>query len=331
MRTPRVLLSALIAVLLPACGRSGEGAAPSTVAAADSIATDTLYGTPPADIVRVTPVEIDVPNLPAGLDGTRIAVLSDFQLGLWSDNAAVAEAAVKKAAQSGADVVVLLGDYIARGNDTVQLARVLAPLRGKPAFAVLGDRDIRSDSTEAHAAHTLRQAGVLVLRHETAPFVRGGDTLRFAGLDPHLLGRGSAEQEWAVASLGGSRTVLLSHVPGLVPRVEQTPYAAALAGHTFCGNVEIAGTPRLSWLNSEILANVQTPGVPRLYRIGKTTLFVTCGTGYSFVPVRFGAPPEVGLVTLRRSGAAPAEAPAPPPIDSLLRQYERADTGRKAQ
>ena len=46
----------------------------------------------------------------------------------------------------------------------------------------------------------------------------------------------------------------------------------------------------LSWLNSEILAHVQTPGVPRLYRIGKTTLFVTCGTGYSFVPVRFGTP-----------------------------------------
>lgn len=328
MRTSRVLFSALFTLLLPACGRSGEGVPASRAVAADSVATDTLYGTPPAHIVRVTPVEIEVLNLPAGLDGTRIAVLSDLQLGLWSDNAAVAGAAVKKAIESGADAIVLLGDYIARGGDTLELARVLAPLRGRPAFAVLGDRDIRSDSTEIRAAHALRQAGVVLLRQETAPLVRGRDTLRFAGLTPHLLGRGAAEQEWAIASLGGPRTVLLSHVPGLVPRVEQTPYAAALAGHTFCGDVEVAGTPRLSWLNSEIFSGVQTPGVPRLYRIGKTTLFVTCGTGYSFVPVRFGTPPEVGLVTLRTSAASAATTPAQPPIDSLLQQYDRADTAK---
>ncbi|HYJ80316.1 MAG TPA: hypothetical protein VEW03_11965, partial [Longimicrobiaceae bacterium] len=59
-----------------------------------------------------------------------------------------------------------------------------------------------------------------------------------------------------------------------------------------------------------------------------TTLFATCGTGYGFVPVRFGAPPEVALVTLRAVGGVPRSdsAGAQADVDSLIRTYQQRDT-----
>ena len=59
-------------------------------------------------------------------------------------------------------------------------------------------------------------------------------------------------------------------------------------------------------------------------------MFVTCGTGYGFVPVRFGAPPEVALVTLHpvlppNATAAAARADSAS-LDTLLQRYQRSDT-----
>ncbi|MBD0319984.1 MAG: hypothetical protein ICV87_06610, partial [Gemmatimonadetes bacterium] len=78
------------------------------------------------------------------------------------------------------------------------------------------------------------------------------------------------------------------------------------------------------------------PGTPnpesrRIYRVRGSTLFITCGLGYGFVPVRFGYPPEVALVTLRgfSSKAKTDSAAAPPPeanVDSLIQVYQRRDT-----
>jgi hypothetical protein len=63
-------------------------------------------------------------------------------------------------------------------------------------------------------------------------------------------------------------------------------------------------------------------------------MFVTCGTGYGFVPVRFGAPPEVALVTLHpvlppnAAGAADSAAARADSIsmDTLLRRYQAGDS-----
>ena len=110
-------------------------------------------------------------------------------------------------------------------------------------------------------------------------------------------------------------------------------YPIVLAGHTFCGQVEVPGTPRLAWFNTTVLPGTPEPGKTRIWRIRGATVFATCGLGYSFVPVRFGAPPEVALITLRAVGRGPAtdSAKAPPQTntDSLIRVYQTRDsTGR---
>jgi hypothetical protein len=116
----------------------------------------------------------------------------------------------------------------------------------------------------------------------------------------------------------------------LASRAPNSRFPGTLAGGTFCGRVEVPGTPRLSWVTETALPSAAVRGVPRLFRSGRNVMFVTCGVGYGFVPIRFGAPPEVALVTLHVSGLArPAETVAVADsvnIDTLLQRYQGQDT-----
>lgn len=334
-------LALLLPAALAACGDDVAGGRTARIPASEP-EEETLYGAPAAENLRVVPVEVEVPDLPEGWDGMRVAALSDFQLGLWEDNADVAAAAVRRAVQERPDLVVLLGDYVARGEQTAALNRVLAPLRGRLTMAVLGDRDKRdpeelqggeADSTALAIVRTLQQNGVVVLSNERGRMVRGGDTAYVAGLDPYVARKPEWRQAEIFASIprAGSTPLVLSHMPAAVYAAPDSTYPLMVAGHTFCGRMEVPGTPRLSWVNTELFPSPahRIAGADRLYRVGGNGLFITCGVGYSFVPVRLGAPPEIALITLRRVGGAKKETDAPPRanVDSLLQQYQRPPAG----
>lgn len=337
-RMPSLLvLSALVA--LGACGgdapETGVAMSAEDSARAEAARADSLYGVPADQNLRVTPVELEVRGLPEGWNGMRVAAISDLQLGLWPDNERVARAAMERAVRERADLVVLLGDYVARGGDYGALDRVLEPLRGRAVFAVLGNADEvedpeGEDSVRIRTVQALERNGVRVLRNGRAPFGRNGDTAYVAGLDPYVARRADWRQAEIFGGVPGARTMLLlSHMPVVGPHLPTDKYPAVLAGHTFCGRVEVPGTPRLSWLNTEVYPGT-TPPSRRIYRVRGATMFVTCGVGYSFVPVRFGFPPELAMVTLRvapgadtTSAAADSARARQPNLDSLLQVYQR--------
>ncbi|CAN5822908.1 hypothetical protein BH23GEM5_BH23GEM5_05920 [soil metagenome] len=332
-------------VLLGGC-RESQGAA--TRAGAEEPATDTAgieYGITATENIRVVPVEIELADLPRGWDGMRVATISDFQLGLWPQNAEVAAAAVQRAIALQPDLIVLLGDYLARGNDFGALERVIAPLRGRPVFAVLGNEDqlddpegTQVDSAQLRLVEILRANGIVYLRNERARFVRGGDTAFVAGLEPYFSRRPPWRQSQILASIptGGGTPLLLSHMPAAVAGLQQLVpcrYPLVIAGHSLCGLVEAPGTPRLVWLNTEVLPGAESPATDRLRRIGGTTLFVTCGVGHSYLPARFGGAPEVALLTLRRTGGTqPGDTVRGLDADSLANVYiQRIDSTRQAR
>lgn len=298
-----------------------------------------IYGATGADIVRVTPVEIEVVGLPAGWEGMRVAALSDFHLGMWAGNTEAARAAVERAVAERPDIYVLLGDYVTRGQDYAALDQVLEPLRGKPVFAVMGDRDMleRSDEPDSTAIRTraaLRKNGVQLLENARARFIRRNDTAFIAGIDPYTARR----PDWRRAEIfggipgGASTPLLLGHMPVAAVTLPTDKYPAMISGHTFCGQIEVPGTPRLTWLNTEVFPGTANPGSTRIYRVRGSTLFVTCGLGFGYVPVRFGSPPEVAMITLRGvGGAAEADsvkAPAGVNVDSLIQSFTPDTTGR---
>ncbi|HYR06611.1 MAG TPA: metallophosphoesterase [Longimicrobium sp.] len=333
------VLSSLFSASLAACGR-GEGGRRADADSTQVVdSARIIYGATGADNVRVVPVEIEIVGLPAGWEGMKVAALSDFHLGMWAGNTATARAAVQRAVAEQPDVFVLLGDYVSRGADYAALEQVLAPLRGKPVFAVLGDRDMleRSDEPDSTAIRTreaLRRAGVQLLESRRAPFIRRRDTAYIAGIDPYTARR----PDWRRAEIfggipGGGRTPLvLAHMPVAAVTLPTDKYPAVLSGHTFCGQVEVPGTPRLTWLNTEVFPGTANPASTRIYRVRGSTLFVTCGLGFGYVPVRFGAAPEVALITLRGVGgeeeADSAQAPAGVNVDSLIQTFTPDTTGR---
>jgi hypothetical protein len=87
-------------------------------------------------------------------------------------------------------------------------------------------------------------------------------------------------------------------------------------------------------VNTELYPGTPEPDKRRIFRVKGSTLFITCGVGYGFIPVRFGSPPEVAMVTLRGfstkaaadSARAAAAAPGEANVDSLLQVYQRRDT-----
>lgn len=341
----RTLPALVLALTAAACHRGGGGR--SAMADEDSAGANPadVYGVSAARNVVVTPVEIEVPDLPPGWSGMKIAALSDFQLGLWPDNEKVALAATQAAAGTGADLFVLLGDYVARGDDYAAIDRVLAPLKGRRVMAVLGTADETEDtqgnpdSLRIKTVEALERSGVKVLRDIVTPFSRGGDTAWIAGLQPYLARR----PDWKKAEVfnnipdGPNTMVVLAHMPVTAVTVPTGKFPVILSGHTFCGQVEVPGTPRLAWFNTQVLPGTANPGKTRIWRVRGSTLFATCGLGYSYVPVRYGHAPEVALITLRAVGPArptanpdSAKAAQQANVDSLIQVFQQRDTSARA-
>ncbi len=323
---------------LAACGDAESSAAGTGADSAAMLADpkENLYGATGAENVRVVPVVMEVPDLPEGWHGMRIAAVSDLQLGLWPDNERVARVALERAVAQRPDMIVLLGNYVTRGEDYAALDRVLAPLRGRPVFAVLGRADELADPEQPDSGRiltvqALQRNGVRVLRNARAPFGRNGDTAYVAGVEPYAPTRPDWRQAEIYGGIPAARTpLLLAHMPAVAARTDGK-FPAVVAGNVYCGDIEVPGTPRLRWLNENVFPAEGRPLDQRIYRVRGSTLFVTCGVGYSFLPARFGVPPEVAMITLRSSTPpgqkVKVDSAAPQAnLDSLIQVYQQRDT-----
>jgi hypothetical protein len=198
-------------------------------------------------------------------------------------------------------------------------------------FAVLGNEDMLEDPDEPDSLAILTRAalarnGVQLLHNARARFIRNNDTAYIAGVDPYIARR----PDWRRAEMyggipgGGSTPVLLAHMPVAALTVPTDKYPSVISGHTFCGQIEVPGTPRLTWVNTELFPQEANAATNRIYRVRGSTLFVTCGLGFSFVPVRFGSPPEVAMITLRTVGGVQRDTAAAKGgvnVDSLIQQF----------
>jgi uncharacterized protein len=327
----RMAAAAWILFTAAACGSDAETApvpvrpqAPGEEHPLAAIPREELYGASPGESLWSPRYELEVLDLPRGWDGARFAILSDPQLGRYPENREIAESAVRRALESGADAFLLIGDFVGSMDDVPLIGEIFGPLRGRPAVAVLGGRDVRTDSLEAAVASALTGLGVQVVRNGTAPLQRNGAEILVAGLDPDLVSRTWADQQYILATLGepGRTPILLTHAPTMATRAPMRRYPIVVGGNTFCGTVEVPGTPRLSWLRNEIFPNAAIEGSDRLFRVQGSTVLVACGIGYAFVPTRFWNAPEVPILTIRRVGLPGEVGPGEAVEDTLIQRFQ---------
>lgn len=140
-------------------------------------------------------------NLSPSWDGKMLAVVSDFQVGMWLDNISTIRQAINQAIEIHTSAVILVGDniYHTRLDPDQELNTIrdlLAPLQQEdiPTFAVLGDHDYgkysqggqKSQRLANMVVDDLEQKGVRVLRNDAVPFSQDNQSepLYLVGIGP---------------------------------------------------------------------------------------------------------------------------------------------------
>ena len=247
--------------------------------------------------VRLRRVEVPIADLPASLDGYRIAHLSDLHIGSTVP-AADAMRWVARANALDADLVAVTGDLVSTGSSFHgEVVAVLGALRGRDGvFACLGNHDYYEE--DALCARLLER-GVRVLRNEGLAIDRAGARLWLAGVED--LWRGVVDLAAALAGRAAASpdperacvTVLLAHNPAMFPDAAERGVELTLSGHTHAGQV---GIPFVEGG----LARLTTKYAGGLFREGASSLFVHAGLGTTGPAIRIGAAPEIVEIVLRR-------------------------------
>ena len=234
---------------------------------------------------------IGLRRLPQAFESFRVVQLSDIHHGPFSDKSQI-ERAVDTANRLKPDIIALTGDYISKERHyAAPCAEMLGKLKAKHGvFAVLGNHDHWVDA--ALITDLFRAEGITVLINEGMRFELNGSAFWLAGVDDTMVGL-----EDIPLSLAGSRDdemkLLLAHNPIVLRRAARADVDLVLSGHTHGGQVALRSEPSPS-------------GGPRrrflkgLGRLGNTQIYVNRGLGTVVLPIRYGCPPEVSLLELRR-------------------------------
>lgn len=266
-----------------------------------------VYGTAvePRLILEERRVEAVVPGLPEAWVGRRVAVVSDLQVGMWWDNVDMVERAVERIVDLDPAAALLVGDFV-YGPESVEtnvatVGDVLRPVpdAGISTYAVLGNHDHASGGAELLRAE-LERIGVTVLENEhvALPAPTDGSVLHLVGLGATRHGRTDVDAALDGLPAGAPRLVMF-HNPEAFPRLPAGTAPFAVAGHTHCGQIAAPRTPEWSYLALTEEEEVVVDGfAPADHGAPGNTLFVTCGIGFSLLPVRINAPPQLLVVTL---------------------------------
>jgi predicted MPP superfamily phosphohydrolase len=265
--------------------------------------------------LRVARYDISPPQWPADFP-LKIAVIADLHAcDPWMSLPHI-EAIVERTNALNADIIVMLGDYVAGHRHITRIipagewAPVLAALKAPlGVHAILGNHDWWSDNAVQQqgqgptiARRALEAAGIPVYENDARRLTKAGRPFWLAGLGDQLA-YVPARRFRPVSRIGvddlaatlakvtdDAPVVLLAHEPDVAMRVPAR-VALQLSGHTHGGQVRLFG-----W----------SPVVPSRYgakfAYGHTRtncdVIVSGGLGCSIMPFRLGVPPEIVLVTL---------------------------------
>jgi predicted MPP superfamily phosphohydrolase len=272
--------------------------------------------------LRVARYELDPPSWPANFP-LRIAVIADLHAcDPWMSLDRI-EGIVERTNALGADIIVMLGDYVAghrrvtRYIPASEWAGVLAGLKAPlGVHAILGNHDWWEDKTVQRegqgptvARRALEAAGIPVYENDARRLSKDGRPFWLAGLGDQLAYL-PARRFRPVRRIGvddlsatlrqvtdAAPVILLAHEPDVAVRVPAR-VALQLSGHTHGGQVRLFGWSPVAPTRYEKFAYGHSRE--------NCDVIVSGGLGCSIMPFRLGVPPEITLVTLGGRGPAVA-------------------------
>jgi predicted MPP superfamily phosphohydrolase len=265
---------------------------------------------------RVTRYDLKLRRWPTDLPLTIAAIADVHACKPWMDVARI-DSIVRQTNELKPDLIVLLGDYVAgmrhyrtgevsSADWSKALAGLKAPLG---VHAILGNHEWWEDRAAQMNGHgptlgrlALERAGIPVYENDVVRLAKSGRSFWLAGLGDQLAFQATRRRfpnrRIGVDDLDGTLRkvpdgdpiILLAHEPDIMPRVPER-VSLVMSGHTHGGQVRLFG-----W----------SPVVPsrygNRYAYGhvreQCDLIVSGGLGCSMIPVRFGMPPEIVLVSI---------------------------------
>lgn len=266
-----------------------------------ALAADTMLLEP--NRPRIVRQEIALRRWPARLEGFTIALLSDFHYDPYFSVHPL-RSAIGMVNGLRPDLIALTGDFVSMpwSGDPADAASAAEPcaqlLRQMRAphglWAVLGNHDVFTDPDRVSTS--LHSAGIQVLSNQSVPIERDGARFWLSGIDD-VLG-GTADLDATFHALPANEAVvLLAHEPDYADTVARYAVDLQLSGHSHGGQV------RLPFIRPVFLPELARKYVWGRYQIGGLALYTNAGLGTVNLPIRMNCPPEITLLTLRRSAA----------------------------
>ncbi|WP_294585787.1 metallophosphoesterase [uncultured Bacteroides sp.] len=267
-----------------------------------------LYGTI-AGITRfeIKETEFYSNDLPKGFDGYRIVQISDIHIGSWHGKPEAIKRLVNMVNEQKPDLIVFTGDLVNQQSHELDgFQDILSQLHAPDGvYSILGNHDYGSyyhwKSKKAEIANLdnliqqQKAMGWKLLNNEHDILYHNNDSIALIGVenDGEPPFSQFADLRRAIQGTEGMFQILLSHNPTHWRRevLPDTNIPLMLAGHTHAMQGILFG---------HSLAELIYPEWRGMYNEGNRALYVNIGIGYVGLPFRFGAWPEITVLTLRK-------------------------------
>lgn len=262
--------------------------------------------------------EAFLPDLPAEWEGREVAVIADFQLGMWAANTGTLYRIVRRLVEGPPAVVLIAGDFVYMADDRLdelpaKAAEMVAPLTraGIPTFAVLGNHDYSMDYRDdpvnprvaAAVRRELERVGVRVLENDVVGLRAregGSGSLYIVGIGDEWAGKDRPAEAVAAVPDDAPRVVFM-HNPHSFLELPDSTAPLAVAAHTHGGQIALPFAPHWSWMSLVKRDPVEADGwAPDADDAAGNRLYVNVGIGFSDLPIRINARPELTRFVLRR-------------------------------
>lgn len=248
-------------------------------------------------LVRVQKARIKIKGLPREFEGFKILMVSDLHVGFFTRLSRLNQF-VRIAKKRNPDLFLVCGDIT--DDDPHFLPKYLKSLEGLdpylPAFGVLGNHDVYADPERT--LHVLEDSRLTMLVNEGLEIRRGDASIWLAGVGDQGARRfgkwGSVAPDFDKAlekKPAGMPTVLMCHQPQGFKEAYQRNVELTLSGHTHGGQF---GFKKLNWSLAKPFEKYHMGH----FREGDSQLYVSTGTGFWVLPIRFGLSPELSLIEL---------------------------------
>jgi len=257
--------------------------------------------------LRIKEVTYNSPKIPQEFDGYKIALLADIHIGSLRLDKKFVKRSVEKVNGLNPDLIVFAGDLVNhKATELEGFENILDKLSATDGvYSVLGNHDYgpyypwNSPAEQEANVELLEQKekemGWILLNNEHVYLHRGNDSIALIGVEnwglPPFAGNGDLKM--AMEGLNANFKILVSHNPTHwdAEVLPDTDIDITLAGHTHALQLAFWRLSPAAWVYNEWGG---------IYTQDNQSIYVNVGLGFVGIPFRFGAWPEITVITLEK-------------------------------